>query len=47
MTFDQFYTEIITVSKVDAPKDHIRILWSRGYNIEQAVHYAKTMHDTE
>jgi hypothetical protein len=45
MTFEQFYNYVIKQSEVFATKEYVRILWSNGYAIEQAIHSLKTMNE--
>lgn len=46
MTFEQFYIEITTQSKVNATKKYVRILWDEAYTIDQAIHNLLTMHES-
>lgn len=46
MTFEQFYQTVTKQANVNANKEYVKILWSRGYTIEEAVRNLQTMDES-
>lgn len=45
MTFIEFYNKVTEIANVYPSIEYVRILWSYGYDIDQAVNNLKTMHE--